>query len=268
VLARAAPRDQNDDPPSTQAFKSYLYPDVAYPGLSSDPSIQRSYDNDWGSPRSPPTKRWVEYSGTVPYTVSYGPNTGCPPAITPLIVEKSRLLAAINALQPEYRGGTVTNEGMAWGWRVISPRWRGLWSGAPSNLPLAYGSANMDKVMVVLTDGDNQMLAFSYSGSLYSPYNAYETYKTFTTSTNATTATNATKAELDKRTQTVCTNIKQQGIILYTITFGAAPSSTAQTLMRTCATDTLHYFHSPDSTTLRTVFRSIGSQLTNLRIAQ
>ncbi|HEU4327990.1 MAG TPA: hypothetical protein VFS21_32940, partial [Roseiflexaceae bacterium] len=131
--------------------------------------VQRSYDNNWGAPRNPPTRRWVEYSGTVPYTVSYGPNSGCPPVITPLTVQKSTVLAAINALQPEYRGGTVTNEGIAWGWRVVSPRWRGLWSGAPGNLPLAYGSANMDKVMVVLTDGDNQMLVFSYSGSLYSP---------------------------------------------------------------------------------------------------
>ncbi|MEK0082823.1 pilus assembly protein TadG-related protein [Benzoatithermus flavus] len=267
VLARAAPRDQNDDPPSVEPFRSYLYPD-----LPSSP-----WPNDWGPGRTPQTYRATAYDsygngyvvGLRASEPSYGPNTGCPPPILPLSVEKSKAIAAINALLPESRGGTITSEGMAWGWRVLSPRWRGLWAGAPSNLPLDYDTPGMDKVMVVLTDGENQMLVTSYNGSLVSPYTAYETYKNLgITATNATTAQNAAKAEIDKRTQAVCTGIKSKGVIIYTITFGAAPSAVVKALMQGCATDAAHYFHSPDNATLTTVFRSIGSQLTNLRIVR
>ena len=35
-----------------------------------------------------------------------------------------------------------------------------------------------------------------------------------------------------------------------------------------CATRPEFYFHSPNNATLRTVFRTIGMQLSNLRIAQ
>ena len=62
--------------------------------------------------------------------------------------------------------------------------------------------------------------------------------------------------------------LKAAGITLYTITFGDSPSATGQSLMRGCATSPAHYWHSPDGTNLRTVFRTIGTQLSKLRIAQ
>jgi Flp pilus assembly protein TadG len=45
AVERASPRDQNDDPPSVEGFRSYLYPD-----LPSGPS--NDWENDWGSPGS------------------------------------------------------------------------------------------------------------------------------------------------------------------------------------------------------------------------
>ncbi len=65
-----------------------------------------------------------------------GPNLGCGPAITPLIASKTNVLAAIDEMLPWHRGGTMANLGLAWGWRVLSPSWRGLWGGAtPADLP-------------------------------------------------------------------------------------------------------------------------------------
>ena len=59
------------------------------------------------------------------------------------------------------------------------------------------------------------------------------------------------------------------GIIIYTITFGGTPGAVnPDSVSRTCATRPEFYFHSPDNATLRTVFRTIGMQLSNLRIAQ
>ncbi|MBT6404824.1 MAG: Flp pilus assembly protein TadG, partial [Rhodospirillaceae bacterium] len=51
----------------------------------------------------------------------------------------------------------MANLGLAWGWRVLSPAWQGLWGGAtPSELPLDYDTPLMDKVAIMLTDGVNQ----------------------------------------------------------------------------------------------------------------
>ena len=40
----------------------------------------------------------------------------------------------------------MANLGLAWGWRTISPQWRGLWGGdTPDFLPFDYGESFMDK---------------------------------------------------------------------------------------------------------------------------
>jgi Flp pilus assembly protein TadG len=249
VLARATPYDQSDDPPSGHPFSSYLYPD--------NNNTTAFFGNDWGPPRNPQIKKSTAYSGSVAYFTGYGPNVGCPTPITPLIRSKSQILAAIGALTPWFNGGTIISEGLAWGWRVASPRWRGLWSGAAATLPLDYGTANMDKVIVLLTDGENQM---PVSGSL-STYHAYQNYTAL--GANQTAAEN----DLDQRTRAVCRAVKAAGIKLYTITFGSV-TSRGQSLMRSCADRPSDYYHSPDNATLRAVFKSIGGQLSNLRLAQ
>ena len=46
---------------------------------------------------------------------------------------------------------------MVWGWRTISPRWRGLWGGAtPADMPFDRDEPLMDKAVVLMTDGENQ----------------------------------------------------------------------------------------------------------------
>jgi Flp pilus assembly protein TadG len=259
VLARSNGYDRTDDPPSTRSFTSYLYPDVNY-GLN-------GWDNDWGTGRNPQTRKYTTTRNGIAYWEGYGPNAGCPDPITPLVAEKSTLNTAIDALKPWERGGTIISEGLVWGWRAISPRWRGLWSGSPSQLPLAYNTENMRKVIVLLTDGDNQMLVQSYNGSKISPYNTYVSYSGLGLSSSAASTT-STKNELDARTTSVCNNIKAQAITLYTITFGSAPTSTGQTLMRNCASRPEYYFHAPTGTTLRSAFQTIGGQLSSLRIVE
>ncbi len=67
------------------------------------------------------------------------------------------MLAAIDEMGPWHRGGTMANLGLAWGWRVLSPEWRGLWGGdTPEELPLDYHTPNMHKVIILLTDGNNE----------------------------------------------------------------------------------------------------------------
>ncbi len=141
VEARAAPLDQDDTPPGDGAFTSYFY--------------AADVDNEW-----PPVNEanGAKNNGT-------GPNLGCGPAITSLTPARATIDAAITEMLPWHRGGTTSNLGLVWGWRTLSPRWQGLWGGpTPDTMPLAYDQPLIDKVVVILTDGQNQFYDFKGHG--------------------------------------------------------------------------------------------------------
>lgn len=240
--------DQTDDPPAVRAFQGYLYPDAS--------------DNDWGAPRSPPVREQL-----TAYNDGYGPNLGCGPPILPLTASRTAVLAALDGMGPWHRGGTAGNEGVAWGWRVLSPRWRGLWGGAtPGSRPLDYDVADNDKVVVMLTDGNNNVYDHPPAGPRGSDHTSMGRLADFMHSSSATAAQG--KTEWDNRMLNVCGRMKARGVIVYTITFGSTPSSSTKTLYRTCATKPAFYFHSPTNGELRNIFRTIGMQLSNLRISR
>ena len=237
VEARAAPLDQDDTVPVDAPFTSYLYADAS--------------DNVW-----PPLDETNEAEND-----GHGPNLGCGPAITPLVPDKTTVSAGITEMLPWHRGGTTGNLGLVWGWRALSPAWRGLW-GDP-NLPLDYSTPLMDKVVIMLTDGQNQFYDHNGGGPNGSDYTAYGRLNEFGFAT-----LDAARAELDSRMTSICNAMKAHGIILYTITFGSAPNSSTQDLYRNCATEPSYYWHAPNNSTLQTVFHSIAEQLSNLRIAE
>lgn len=182
-----------------------------------------------------------------------GPNRGCPQPILPLVADRTAVEGSINQMQAWRYGGTFGNLGLVWGWRVISPRWRGYWDGSPGDLPLDYDTPLMDKVVIMLTDGENRFSSTNYSAYGRPAENRFGVYDQ--------------EAELDTRMATTCEAMKAEGIILYTITFALNDNDT-KTLYENCATSTDHYFDSPTNETLAQVFDIIAGQLTNLRLAQ
>jgi Flp pilus assembly protein TadG len=249
VMARAGGLDQTDDPPSVATFRSFLYPDAS--------------DNDWGAPRTPPADERLTARND-----AYGPNLGCGPPILPLVQSRATVDAALDGMGAWSRGGTSGNEGLAWGWRVLSPRWRGLWGGdTPATRPLDYDLTDTDKVVVMLTDGNNEVYDHPPTGPNGSDHTSFGRLNDATfMGPGRTRAQGVT--EWNNRMSTVCSRMKDNDIVIYTITFGGTPSAATQTLYRNCATRPEFYFHSPDNATLRSVFRAIGVQLSNLRIAQ
>jgi len=165
------------------------------------------------------------------------PHYGCPDlAALPLTAEKTTIKAAITAM--EAFGNTRTDVGMVWGWRTLSPRWRGLWGGDPT-LPLDYHTSLMEKVAVIMTDGEN---------------------------TPHLTGDPETLEETNQQLAAECTAMKAAGITIYTITF-QAPSS-LDPIFSACATTPDHHFPSPTNEALENTFNIIGAELSNLRIAQ
>ena len=78
---------------------------------------------------------------------------------------------------------------------------------------------------------------------------------------------NSAKTELDTRVQTLCTRMKQAGIIIYTVTFshGGIDAAT-KSIWTNCASGADHYFDSPTPDDLAKSFQQIGTQLATLRL--
>ena len=246
VEARDGMGDRTDDPPGDDPFPLYFYEDAS--------------DNDWirwNGSLDIDESNWSQNNGT-------GPNLGCGPAITPLTAEQSTIVDSIEEMLPWHRGGTTSNLGLVWGWRTLSPRWQGLWGGAtPAELPLEYDNPFMDKVIVVLTDGQNQFYDHNGGGPAGSDYTAYDRLNLFGYAT-----LDSARQELDSRFASLCTTIKQTGIKIFAITFGPTPNSGTQSLYRTCASNPGFYFHAPSNDELQDAFDAIGRQLSNLRLSQ
>lgn len=175
-----------------------------------------------------------------------GPNKQCPRAITPLTNNKATLLSAINAMWAS--GNTHINVGAAWAWRAISPE-------GPFDEGHSYGDVDWNKAVVIMTDGDNTM-----SNSVFTAY------KYLGDTVLGTTSQSTAEHRLDARLLSVCDGMKNLGIIVYTIAF-EVNNIVTENLLRSCASDGGKYF-SANGTDLRTVFRTIGGELSNLRLSK
>jgi Flp pilus assembly protein TadG len=186
---------------------------------------------------------------TYSITSSKGPNTNCPSAITPLTNVKATVGSGIDALVA--RGYTHVNYGAVWGWRLISPRWRGYWGGDmnTNNLPLNYNAPLMSKAVILMTDGANT------------------TNSSVRTAYDYPSVSGMNSSQLNSKTTTVCNAMKAQGVIVYTILFQET-DNTIKTLLRNCATTPDHFFDSPTESSLQAAFQTIGDSLANLRISR
>ncbi|MFD0988103.1 pilus assembly protein TadG-related protein [Methyloligella solikamskensis] len=283
VRERAEPYELTDAAPSNSdkdtLFAPYFAPDEPDPeedsgggwwGGSSGPNYANNYLDDQ-NPQSCSGWGWYQtcqdsmndeqiqrdtrkYDNAYVNSSTYGPNYLCPPnPVTALTDNKSKVLSAINALEPD--GSTVIPAGLLWGWRLISP-------GAPFSEGAAYDDETWIKAIVLLTDGENSV----NGGSNYhnkSIYNAFGyAAKGHLGNTNGYEA----EDELDEKTSTVCSKIKASNIRLYTIGFQV--SGQVQNLLRSCATEPDMFYNSPSNSQLAGVFQDIAQGLGELRIAR
>jgi Flp pilus assembly protein TadG len=235
-------QDRNDDPPSVNKFYPSRWPKTAT-------------SLDW-----PAVVETNESSAR-------GPNANCADPIQPLIKAKTDIETVVNAMTYWRHGGTMGNAGLVWGWRTISPRWRGLWDGDdPADLPKDYlpdlvaaSQPLSDKAVVMMTDGQNNIVSNHYSAYGMRQWNRL-----------GSTTSSGTKAEINSRMLETCDLMKDEGVIIYTITFDTE-GSTNQAVRDTyedCATTPGHYFNSPGEDELTAAFIAIGTQLSNLRLAK
>lgn len=256
VRARLAPHDTQDTAPAggDTLWAPYFAPDEPdFNGYSN------RYASDWGYSGS-----YYNYDARQRYTGKYaglsvsgsdGPDFNCrTPSVTPLTATRATIDSAIDDMVAS--GNTVIPAGLAWGWRLISPS-------APYTEGAPYDDEDTIKAVILLTDGNNDVGGGmgTHNRSQYSAYGFAQS--------GHLGSTNGWQAEsvLNGKTATLCTNIKAQGIRLYTITF-QVPSTSIQTLMRDCATDPEMYYDSPSNDDLNAVFQDIAKGLADLRLSK
>jgi Flp pilus assembly protein TadG len=150
----------------------------------------------------------------------------CPTAMMQLSYDWTALKNKIDAMQPA--GNTNVTIGVSLGWQS-------LMQGAPFNAPAEDSRYKYNKVLIVLTDGDNTENRFS-----------------------------STQSAIDDRTKKACANAKTAGITIYTVLV----IDGSQSLLQACASDSTKYFYMQSSSGLVSAFNQIGTDLTNLRVSK
>lgn len=280
VESRPYPYDVTEAPPSSATpdtlYVPYFAPDEpdasAGGGRGRGSSYNSSnYNNNYlQDDRSDRNKNWLAKQGNPnkykPFTKSgqtphfgyqYGPNSGCEmEPLQRLTTKSDDILDAIDDMVAI--GNTHINVGLQWGWHVLSPN-------APFGDGVAYDDADWTKVVVLLTDGNNENATGNeenesyYSGYGYSWQNRFGT-----TSNRSSTRTKA----LDDRLDELCDNMKAEnvGIVIYTVRVEVRNGSSD--VLEGCASEPDNFKEVANVSDLEETFTNIGGSIQKLRLSK
>lgn len=307
VEVRPSPYNVNDATPTSSTPATLFVPMFAPDETDNkDGSNRRAYGNWWAdvtttSDNAARQKYMPKYFSAAAYGTNAaasgsGPNAMCTTtAITPLkdvttAAGKTAVKASIDAMASS--GATNVPEGMAWGWRVVS-------SGAPFTEGRAETERGNDKVVIVLTDGENTYYTPNSLGyndlagnkSVYSAYgytgkgyNGTSTTRMFMNTSNAIGKTdysngNYTNA-MNEQFTALCANAKEAGIIVMTVSLDLSTSDSAEKAqidaLKACSSDSrfrkggdgkpAKLYWNATGGSLANDFKEIADELSNLRI--
>jgi Flp pilus assembly protein TadG len=154
----------------------------------------------------------------------------CPDAaVKGLSYDWTGMSSLVNSMSPNGN----TNQGIG-----LQLGWQSLVGGGPFTAPAKDPNYKYTDIIILLTDGLNTQ-------------NRWYTSQT----------------SIDTRQATTCSNIKAAGITLYTIQVNTDGDPTSS-LLQNCASDSSKFFLLTSASQIVTTFQAIGTNLTQLRIAQ
>ncbi|MEZ5908592.1 MAG: TadE/TadG family type IV pilus assembly protein [Hyphomicrobiaceae bacterium] len=167
-----------------------------------------------------------------------------PNRVVPLSSDKVMLKGVIDGFVAS--GNTAGHLGTAWAWYMLSPNWDNVFS--PHSRPVAYGTPKVQKIAILMTDGEYNT---EYCNGV----------------TDSTINCNAPNGSSTTQARALCTNMKAAGVTVYAIGFQV--SGSARTTLRSyCATDTTYYYDAADGEALRQAFRDIALKIAQLRLSK
>ena len=241
VRARWDGLDVTDTPPSTgKKFDVFAWPSDQH--------------NDW---KGLSAENYVSISPYPDQKSLRGPNQSCDNELLSLTNNKAELATKVTEYKTtiNQKIGTLSPWAMVWGWRTLSPRWKGLWGGStPSYLP----DAGSKKIAIFLSDGIVNWDRRTNLG-YYSPYGYVSEDFLGVVANGLENSTANRNAEMVNRFWDVCDTMKSEGIEI--ITIGYVVNDDGADTMRACATSPSHYYHAPDRATIKKVFSDIAAKM-------
>lgn len=144
--------------------------------------------------------------------------------LRPLTNDFAALRRTVDGMRPS--GFTNITIGVAWGLAALSP-------GDPLGGGVAFGTPGVEKIMVVLTDGDNTRNRFT-----------------------------SRVGDIDARTRLICKTTRDAGVGVHTIRVIEGNAN----LLRECATKPDNYHEVRNASELDPVFRQIAGDITKIRL--
>ncbi|MBL0933658.1 MAG: hypothetical protein IBJ07_02800 [Rhizobiaceae bacterium] len=194
--------------------------------------------------------------------LTLGPNRACPTPVVPLTDDMAKVRAGIDAMQFWNGSGTNISEGLAWGWRVLSPE-------APYTQGAPFESDAVSKFMVLMSDGTN--VSFGASSTInksdYGSYGFLGTKGVNNTASRIDGKTSQGEAEktLNAWTGSMCTQMKSQGVEVFTVLYNTT-SSSVKTLFKNCASKKDNFHMASNTTALEQAFANIGRAVAALHL--
>jgi Flp pilus assembly protein TadG len=158
--------------------------------------------------------------------------------IVPLSYNWSSLKSTINAMQPT--GGTNQPIGLAWAWQSLS-------QATPLNAPAEDPNYTYSHAIIILSDGLNTEDRWPAYGNGSTQFGG----------------------QIDARQKILCDNIKAQGITIYTIQVNtSSPPDPTSPVLSYCASGSQNFFLLYSASQVVTAFNTIGTSLSQLRVAR
>jgi Flp pilus assembly protein TadG len=158
--------------------------------------------------------------------------------IVPLSYDWSSLKSTINAMQPT--GGTDQPIGLAWAWQSLA-------QAAPLNAPAEDPNYTYSHAIIILSDGLNTEDRWPAYGNGSTQFGG----------------------QIDARQKILCDNIKAQGITIYTIQVDtSSPPDPTSPVLSYCASGPQNFFLLYSASQVVTAFNTIGTSLSQLRVAR
>ncbi len=280
VEARPSPYNLDDTAPSvanpSTLFVPYFAPDEpgnAAPGGNDGAAYNNTYLPDGvGGTDTQKIRSIAKYAYTNPRPTpivetapnlktndnrTNGPNRACPTPIMPLNADFNKIRTNIAAMRHWNGSGTNVSEGLAWGWRVLSPD-------PPYTEGRSFSDPTVQKVLVLLTDGENVVFGASGQAATRSDYGSYG----FLTGNRMGSTNQATAARnVDGWTKQLCTALKNRGVLLYALVLEAGTTAN-RALYAPCASRPDTYITSNQASQLSAVFGTIADQLIALKLTK
>jgi Flp pilus assembly protein TadG len=273
VEARGAGHDVLDTAPTAAdpntLFVPYFAPDE--PDLSS-----WSYHNNYLADRTTNSNWKVRQSNVAKYDRApsttaafmpgsqfglgyrYGPNWGCQLQALVRLTTNHQAIKNTIALMTAV-GDTNIPAGLVWGWHLLAPH-------APFADGVAYDDQETKKIIVLMTDGQNRVLDAHDSDNQNNSFYSSIGYIWMNRLGITSGTDDQRRAALDSRLSTLCTNIKNKKIIIYTVRVEVADGSS--TVLRNCATTPAMFRDVQNASQLEATFDAIAGEITELRLSQ